>query len=80
MGKRCVGLDHGGVGEILSTMFPQGKLSLGASTENWASRCNDLLSHEAPRPLPNAYPLKEMLQKEIQYYAQWMHQQRPVPR
>jgi glycosyltransferase involved in cell wall biosynthesis len=80
MGKRCVGLDHGGVGEILSTMFPQGKLSLGASTENWASRCNDLLSHEAPRPLPNAYPLKEMLQKEIQYYAHWMHQQRPVPR
>ncbi len=78
MGTPCAGLDHGGVGEILGTMFPQGKLPLAASRADWTARCEQLLSKEAPRPKPNAYPLKEMLQKEIQCYEHWIRQKRSV--
>lgn len=76
MGTRCAGVDHGGVGEILTTMFPQGKLPFGGSVHDWADRCEHLLSAEAARPKPNAYPLREMLKKEIQCYEKWILQQR----
>ena len=76
MGTRCAGLDHGGVGEILDTMFPQGKLPLDVSKNEWVVRCEHLLSQEGPRPKPNAYPLKEMLQKEIQCYDHWIRPKR----
>ncbi len=71
MGVRCAGLDHGGVGEILSAMFPAGRLSIQGNESSWSETILDLLDPTAPRPLPNAYPLKKVLNHELDCYEVW---------
>ncbi|MDG1891761.1 MAG: glycosyltransferase [Verrucomicrobiota bacterium] len=72
IGTRCVGLDHGGVGEILAKMFPSGKLVLDETPEQWARICHRLLDPQSPRPETNVFPLQGMLDLEIQCYHRWM--------
>ena len=73
MGKRCAGLDHGGVGEVLEHMFPAGKLSVRQNAQQWADQCMGLLESKSPFPLPNAFPLGDMLTREMTLYEEWVN-------
>lgn len=76
IGVRCAGLDHGGVGEILETMFPQGRLALSGNVQSWANDTFALLKPEAPVPRPNAFPLEKMLTQELDCYQRWVADRR----
>jgi len=72
MGVRCAGLDHGGVGEILGEMYPQGRLAMNGNAQSWAESIQLLLDPQSPIPLPNTYPLETALNQELDCYQQWV--------
>jgi glycosyltransferase involved in cell wall biosynthesis len=72
MGVRCAGLDHGGVGEILERMYPQGRLEMSGDPRSWAESVQTLLSPPSPKPLPNAFPLDAVLNQELDCYERWI--------
>jgi glycosyltransferase involved in cell wall biosynthesis len=69
LGVPTAGYDHGGVGEILRTIYPQGLLPLGdidAATQRVAT----LLQQAAPVPADDFYPLASMLSRTLTLYEQ----------
>lgn len=69
VGTPVVGYDHGGVGEILQTAFPQGAVPLGDITQ-LADRIQSLVHAESrPQPLAGAFDLSEMLQQTHAVYT-----------
>ena len=72
VGVRCAGLDHGGVGEILGEIYPQGRLSMNGNARSWAESIQVLLDPQSPIPLPNTYPLETALNQELDCYEQWV--------
>jgi glycosyltransferase involved in cell wall biosynthesis len=75
LGKRCAGLDHGGVGEVLSQMFPEGKLDPLAGLECWTQQCLGLMNETGPLPRANAFLLSESLNRELNLYEFWVGEQ-----
>ena len=69
LGVLTAGYDHGGVGEILRTMYPQGLLPIGdidATTQRIAS----LLQQPIPVPDGDYFPLRDMLSQTLELYEQ----------
>lgn len=74
LGVPVVGYDHGGVGEILSAMFPQGAVPTGN-----VRAAADAIEHIQKKGLrverPNAFPLSRMLERTIRLYETIAHVQ-----
>ncbi len=69
LGVPTAGYDHGGVGEILRTIYPAGLLPLadiGAATQRIAT----LLQQPSPVPDGDFYPLRNMLSQTLELYEQ----------
>ncbi|MDP2266439.1 MAG: glycosyltransferase family 4 protein [Thiobacillus sp.] len=69
LGVPTAGYDHGGVGEILRTIYPDGLLPLGdigAATQRIAT----LLQQPSPVPDDDFYPLRNMLSQTLELYEQ----------
>ncbi|MBW8458931.1 MAG: glycosyltransferase family 4 protein [Thiobacillus sp.] len=69
LGVPTAGYDHGGVGEILRAVYPQGLLPIGgidATTQRIAS----LLQQPIPIPEGEYFPLRDMLSQTLDLYEQ----------
>jgi glycosyltransferase involved in cell wall biosynthesis len=69
-GRAVLGWDHGGVGELLRELYPQGAVALGDAA-TLAQRAHSLLA--APRPsirLPDRYTLARMQADTLALYAE----------
>ncbi len=69
MGRKVIGWDHGGVGEILNTLYPIGKVALG-DNKKLLDKTIALLDSEQYPLLDNPYTLDKMLDKTIKLYQQ----------
>ena len=67
MGIPVVGYDHGGVGEILARMYPQGRTPL-ADMDALVERVAQLLQHPQAVPESNAFALQEMTDHTLALY------------
>lgn len=67
LGVPVAGYDHGGVGEILGAVYPEGRLPLGDIDEA-SRRIAALLQH--PRPVPDGdfFPRQTMLDRTVDLY------------
>lgn len=69
LGVPTAGYDHGGVGEILRTVYPVGLLPLG-DIDAATSRIAGLLLQPKPVPAGDFYPLRAMLSQTLDLYEQ----------
>ena len=60
LGRRFVGYDHGGVGEQLRAIFPDGCVRLGDAAGLLATTRRVLAERPEPGPIPEAYTLEAM--------------------
>lgn len=68
LGIPTAGYDHGGVGEILRTIYPVGLLPINGLDET-SRRVGQLLEAPPPVPAGDFYPLAAMLDKTLALYA-----------
>ena len=68
LGVPTAGYDHGGVGEILSRIYPSGLLSLG-DLDAATRRIESLLNDTPPVPAGDFFPLQDMLDKTLALYT-----------
>ena len=69
LGVPTAGYDHGGVGEILRTIYPAGLLPMDRIDEA-CQRIGQLLQHPEPVPSGDFFPLREMLEQTLELYEQ----------
>ena len=69
LGVPTAGYDHGGVGEILRTIYPEGLLELG-DIDAATQRISTLLQQPGPVPDRDFYPLCSMLSQTMDLYEQ----------
>ncbi|MHB1145468.1 MAG: glycosyltransferase [Thiobacillus sp.] len=69
LGVPTAGYDHGGVGEILRTIYPEGLLTLG-DIDTSTKRIATLLQQPSPVPDDDFYPLRNMLSQTLELYEQ----------
>ncbi len=69
LGVPTAGYDHGGVGEILRTIYPAGLLPLG-SIDDTFQRITQLLQTAEPVPAGDFFPLRAMLEQTLTLYEQ----------
>jgi glycosyltransferase involved in cell wall biosynthesis len=69
LGVPTAGYDHGGVGEILRTIYPAGLLPLGNIDESF-QRVAQLLQSPQPVPAGDFFPLQKMLDQTLDLYQQ----------
>lgn len=69
LGVPVAGYGHGGVGEILRRVYPQGLLPLG-DTSAASTRIATLLEAAPPVPNEDFFPLKAMLSQTLNVYDQ----------
>ncbi len=69
LGVPTAGYDHGGVGEILRTVYPAGLLPLDRLDET-CQRIAQLLQHPEPVPAGDFFPLQAMLDQTVSLYEQ----------
>lgn len=69
LGVPTAGYDHGGVGEILRTVYPAGLLPMG-DLDTTARRIASLVQHPTPVPEGDFYPLRNMLSQTLELYEQ----------
>jgi len=69
LGVPTAGYDHGGVGEILRTIYPAGLLPLG-NIDTAAQRIAALLQNPNPVPDEDFFPLRNMLSQTLDLYEQ----------
>ncbi|MDA8127776.1 MAG: glycosyltransferase family 4 protein [Betaproteobacteria bacterium] len=69
LGVPTAGYDHGGVGEILRTIYPAGLLPLGRIDET-CQRIAHLLQDPEPVPAADFFPLRAMLDQTLDLYEQ----------
>jgi len=68
-GRAVLGWDHGGVGELLRELFPDGAVALG-DADGLAERAKSLLAATRPAiPLPDRYTLARMQADTLALYA-----------
>jgi glycosyltransferase involved in cell wall biosynthesis len=71
IGTPVAGYDHGGVGEILSALYPQGAVPLEESLEELAKRVEAVLSHTDRPPIhDNCFTLSAMLENTLAVYEE----------
>ncbi len=68
LGVPTAGYDHGGVGEILSRVYPQGLLPLD-DLDAATRRIESLLKERPAVPPGNFFPLQDMLDKTLALYT-----------
>lgn len=68
LGVPVVGYDHGGVGEQLARLFPEGRVPLG-DQEGLAHKCQNALSMTRPQPLISPPTLEGMLVATVAVYT-----------
>jgi glycosyltransferase involved in cell wall biosynthesis len=69
LGVPTAGYDHGGVGEILRAVYPDGLLPLG-DIDSATQRILALLQQPTRVPDDNYYPLRNMLSQTLELYEQ----------
>jgi glycosyltransferase involved in cell wall biosynthesis len=69
LGVPTAGFDHGGVGEILRTIYPVGLLPLDHLDES-CQRIAQLLQHPEPVPAGDFFPLQALLARTVALYEQ----------
>ena len=69
LGIPVLGYDHGGVGEILTALYPAGRVPLGNQQE-LAEKAMTLLQHPPPVPNSTAFPLATMLEQTLELYQE----------
>jgi glycosyltransferase involved in cell wall biosynthesis len=69
LGVPTAGFDHGGVGEILRTVYPPGLLPMERLDEA-CQRIAQLLQHAEPVPAGDFFPLRAMLDQTLELYEQ----------
>lgn len=69
LGVPTAGYDHGGVGEILRTVYPEGLL-LRDQIDDTSRRIADLLQHPVTVPKGDFYPLQAMLNRTLAVYEE----------
>jgi glycosyltransferase involved in cell wall biosynthesis len=69
LGVPTAGYDHGGVGEILRTIYPAGLLPLGNIDESF-QRVAQLLQSPQAVPAGDFFPLRNMLGQTLELYEQ----------
>jgi len=69
LGVPTAGYDHGGVGEILRTVYPDGLLPMGDISAT-AQHIAALLQHPIPVPAGDDFPLRNMLSQTLALYEQ----------
>ena len=69
VGTPVVGYNHGGVGEILNKMFPEGKIKLG-DTQQMANVIDSILSNQPEVKKNPQFLLTDMLNKIYQLYLE----------
>jgi glycosyltransferase involved in cell wall biosynthesis len=67
IGTPVVAYDHGGVGEILHAIFPQGKVELG-NKASLSEKINTVLKQKPQIPNKQPFQLKDMLDKTLNLY------------
>ena len=68
LGRPTVGYDHGGVGEVLATVFPQGRVPL-QDTTCLADKLQQVYRGELASPAPTLeFELANMIAKEVDLY------------
>ena len=67
LGRPTIGYAHGGVAEILDTLYPQGAVA-PADSRALADTARALLGAPPPVPRRRAYPLSEMLDSTLTLY------------
>ena len=68
LGRPTVGYAHGGVGEVLSTVYPAGRVAL-QDTAAMAAKLAQVYRGELPPPEPTAaFELSQMVGQEIDLY------------
>ncbi len=68
LGVPTAGYDHGGVGEILSRIYPHGLLPRG-DVDAATQRIESLLNDTPPVPAGEFFPLRDMLDKTLALYT-----------
>jgi len=69
IGTPVVGYDHGGVGEILRHVFPQGRVPAGSVREA-AERIAEFIQRPPRVPPSEAYPLERTLERTLALYTE----------
>ncbi len=70
LGTPVLGWDHGGVGEVLAGVYPEGRVTLGDEDE-LARRASALLSEpKRPVPVSEKFTKREMLEKTLSLYEE----------
>lgn len=64
-----IGYDHGGVGEILANLFPQGRVPLG-DQRALSNRVIEFIKEKPIVPKKQYYTLECMLEKTLQCYSE----------
>ena len=72
LGVSTAGYDHGGVGEILRTVYPEGLLPLG-HIDDACQRIAQLLQQPEPVPVGAFFPLQTMLDRTLELYHALAH-------
>ena len=67
LGKPVIGYDHGGVGEILDTLLPEGKISLG-DTDAIVDRIKEWQHHPVKPAQTHPFTLQKMLSQTTALY------------
>lgn len=67
LGRPVIGYEHGGVGEILHEIFPQGKVSFG-DISSIAVKIEQWQKHPEQPPKNNAFTLEKMLHETLALY------------
>ncbi len=67
LGIPVVGYGHGGVGEILDRMFPQGAVPAG-DVQAATSRVEEFMRRPCIVPRENPFPLDTMLERTVELY------------
>ena len=69
LGRPVVGYDHGGVGEVLGTLYPVGRVPLG-DVNTLAACVEELLADPQPVPRHHPYQLSSMLAATLGVYEE----------
>jgi len=69
LGTPVIGYNHGGVGEILSSLYSTGCIPVSASTDYLVEKVSTIFSHPSKIISPHPFTLDKMCQKTLALYT-----------